>query len=150
MQSSSAQRAQWTRSHEARLEYEVRHQAKAQVDDIATTERVQTSEAQALLRLQEHTQRADMLISELCRALKETADQAIANTRTAAELEVHLRKELLEAQHRLAELEPAWTMFIANYNDEEVAREQEELASQSGGGCAAFRRCNRGLEDEEN
>ena len=148
MQSSSAQRAQLTRSHEARLEYEVRHQAKAQVD--IATERVQTSEAQALLRLQEHTQRADMLISELCRALKETADQSITNTRTAAESEVHLRKELLEAQHRLAELEPAWTMFIANYNDEEVAREQEELASQSGGGCTAFRRRNRGLEDEEN
>ena len=49
-----------------------------------------------------------MLISELCRALKETADQAIANTRTAAELEVYLRKELLlGAQNRLAELEPA-------------------------------------------
>jgi hypothetical protein len=94
VQSSSAQIAQSTRSHEARLEHEVR-QAKAQVDIV--TERVQTSEVQAQLRLQEQTQRADMLISELCRALKETADQAIANTRTAAELEVNLRKELLEA-----------------------------------------------------
>ena len=50
MQSSSAQIAQLTRSHEARLEYEVR-QAKAQVDMAA--DRVQASEAQAQLRLQE-------------------------------------------------------------------------------------------------
>ena len=123
VQSSSAQIVQLTHSHEAKLEYEVR-QAKAQVD--IANERVQTSEAQAQFRLQEQTQRADMLISELRRALKETADQAIANTRTAAELEVHLRKELLEAQHRLAELEPAWSMFIARHNDEEEAREQEQ------------------------
>ena len=68
-----------------------------------------------------------MLISELRRALTtETANQAITNTRTAAELEVLLRKELLEAQLRLAELEPAWTMFIAKHNDEEEAREQEQ------------------------
>ena len=39
-----------------------------------------------------------MLISELRRALKETADQATVNTRTATELEVHLRKELLEGE----------------------------------------------------
>ena len=88
---------------------------------------VQASEAQAQLRLQEQTQRADMLISELRRALTtETANQAITNTRTAAELEVLLRKELLEAQLRLAELEPACTMFIAKHNDEEQAREQEQ------------------------
>ena len=68
-----------------------------------------------------------MLISELRRALiKETADQATVNTRTAAELEVYLRKKLLEARHRLAELEPAWDMSIAKYNDEEQAREQEQ------------------------
>ena len=102
MQSSSAQIAQLTRSHEARLDYEVR-QAKAQVDMAA--DRVQASEAQAQLRLQEQTQRVDMLISELRRVLTETADQAIANTRTAAELEVLFRKELLEANYRLAELE---------------------------------------------
>ena len=49
-----------------------------------------------------------MLISELHRALQETADQqATVNTRTASELEVRLRKELLEVRHRLAELEPA-------------------------------------------
>ena len=70
-----------------------------------------------------------MLISELRRALQETADQAIANTRTAAELEVHLRKELLEAKHRLAELEPAWSMFIEQHNAEEEAQEQEQRRS---------------------
>ena len=89
------------------------------------TERVQASEAQAQLRLQEQTQRADMLISELRRKLKETTDPAITNTRTAAELEVHLRKEILEAQQRRAELEPTWNMFIAKHNSEEEAREQE-------------------------
>jgi hypothetical protein len=36
-----------------------------------------------------------MLISELRRALAETTDQDVANTRAAAEMEVHLRKELL-------------------------------------------------------
>ena len=62
VQSSSAQIAQLTRSHEAQLELEVR-QAKAQVNMAA--DRVQASEAQAQLRLQEQTQRADILISEL-------------------------------------------------------------------------------------
>ena len=61
-----------------------------------------------------------MLIAELRKALKETSDQATANT--AAKLEVQLRKEIPEAHHRLAELEPAWDMFIANYNEEEEAR----------------------------
>ena len=37
-----------------------------------------------------------------------------------------MRKELLEARHRLAELEPAWEMFIDKHNDEEEAREQEQ------------------------
>jgi hypothetical protein len=32
-----------------------------------------------------------MLISELHHALQETADQDVANTRAAAEMEVHLR-----------------------------------------------------------
>ena len=45
-----------------------------------------------------------MLIVEL---RKETSEQATANTRTAAELEVALRKEILKAHHRLAELEQA-------------------------------------------
>ena len=102
-------------------------QAKVQVD--IANERVQMRESQAQIRLQEQTQRADMLISELRRALQETADQAIANTRTAAELEVHLRKELLEAKHRLAELEPAWSMFIEQHNAEEEAQEQEQRRS---------------------
>ena len=66
---------------------------------------------------------SDILICELRRALKETSDQATANS----ELEVQLRKEILEAHHhRLAELEPAWDMFIANHNEEEEAREQEQ------------------------
>jgi hypothetical protein len=64
-----------------------------------------------------------MLISELRRALQETADQATFNTRTSSELEVRLRKELYEARHRLAELEPAWDLFIAKHNDEEEARQ---------------------------
>ena len=68
-------------------------QAKAQVDMV--NDRVQASETQAQLRLQERAQRVDMLISELRRALTETTDQDVANTRAAAEMEVHLRKELL-------------------------------------------------------
>ena len=43
-----------------------------------------------------------MLISELRRALQETANQATVNKRTASELEIRLRKELLEARYRLA------------------------------------------------
>ena len=39
---------------------------------------------------------------------------------------MHLRKEFLEARHRLAELEPAWEMFIDKNNDEEEARDQEQ------------------------
>ena len=123
VQSSSAQIARLTRSHEAKLEYEVR-QAAAQV--AIAIKRLQANEAQAQLRLQEQAQRTDMLISELRRALQETADQAIVNTRTASELEVHLRKELLEARYHLAELEPAWEVFIAKHNDDEEAREQEQ------------------------
>ena len=94
------------------------------------TERLQASEAQAqLLRLQEEqAQLADMLVAELCKVL----DQATANMRTAAELEVALRKEILEAHHCLAELEPAWDMFIPKHNA------QARTASQSSGGCAIF------------
>ena len=108
MQSSSAQIAQLTRSHEAKLEYEVR-QAAAQV--VIANERFQANGAQSQLRLQEQAQRADMLINDLSRALQETSDQATVNTRTASELEVRLRKELLEARHRLAELEPAVVVY---------------------------------------
>ncbi len=71
-----------------------------------------------------------MLISELHRALTKTTDQDVANTRAAAEMmEVHLRKELLEAKKRLAELEPTWDMFITKHNDEEEAQESEHTAS---------------------
>ena len=56
------------------------------------------------------------------RALTETTDQDVANTRAAAEMEVHL----LEAKHRLAEQEPAWEIFIAKHNDEEEAQESEQ------------------------
>ena len=63
------------RSHEAKLEYEVRQ----------ANERCQANEAQAQLRLQEQAQRTDVLISELRRALQETADQATVNTRNASE-----------------------------------------------------------------
>ena len=48
-----------------------------------------------------------MLISELRQALKTITDQDVANTRASAEMEVLLRKELLETKYRLAELEPA-------------------------------------------
>ena len=41
-------------------------------------------------------------------------------------MEVQLRKELLETKHRLAELEPAWDMFIAKHNKEEEAQESEQ------------------------
>jgi hypothetical protein len=87
-----------------------------------------------------------MLISELHRALKETADQAFTNTHTAAELEVHLRKELLEARHCLAELEPAWSIFIEKHNDEEEAREQEQRRRVAVAAQPSERR-NRRLED---
>ena len=50
------------RSYEARLEQEMR-QAKAQVD--MANGRVQAIEAQAQLRLQEQTERSEMLISDL-------------------------------------------------------------------------------------
>ena len=72
MQSSSAQIVQLTRSHEAKLEYEVR-QAAAQV--AIANERLQANEAQEQLRLQKQAQRTDMLISELRRALQETDRQ---------------------------------------------------------------------------
>ena len=88
---------------------------------------------------------ADMLISELRRALKETADQATANTHNAAELEVQLRKEILEAHHRLAELEPAWNTFIAKHKEEEDAREQEQRRRAAVAAQPSERR-NRGLE----
>ena len=84
------------------------------------------SEAQAQLLLQEQEQRSALLISELRRALKAITDQDFANTRASAEMEVQLRKELLETKHRLAQLETAWEMFIARHNEEEEAQDLEQ------------------------
>jgi hypothetical protein len=121
--SSSAQLAQLTRSHEARMANELR-QAKVHVD--VANERVQASEVKAQLLLHEQTQRSEMLISELRQALKAITDQDVANTLGMAEMEVLLRKELLETKHRLAQLELAWEMFIAKHNDEEEAQDLEQ------------------------
>ena len=91
-------------------------QAKVQVD--VANDRVKASEAQVQLLLQEQEQRSALLISELRKALKAITEQDVANTRASAEMEVLLRKEqLLEAKHRLAQLEPAWEMFIEKHND---------------------------------
>ena len=91
----------------------------------------------------------DMLISELRRKLKETVDQATANTRNAAQLEVQLHKVRLEAHHHLAELEPAWNMFIAKHNEEDKVREQEQRRRAAVAAQPSERR-NRGLEDMSN
>ena len=73
-------------------------QAKVHVE--VANERVQASKAKAQLLLHEQAQWSEMLISELCQALTAITDQDVANTRAAA----LIRKELLEAKHRLAEL----------------------------------------------
>ena len=108
-----------------------------------------TSEAKAQLLLHEQTQRSEMLISELRQALKAITDQDIANTRATAEMEVLLRKELLETKHRLAELEPAWDMFIAKHNEEEEAQDSEQRRRAAVVAQPAERR-NRRLENEAN
>jgi hypothetical protein len=90
-----------------------------------------------------------MLISELRRALKAITDQDIANTRASAEMEVLLRKELLETKHRLAELEPAWDMFITKQNEEEEAQDSEQRRRAAVVAQPAERR-NRRLENEAN
>ena len=90
-----------------------------------TIELVKASEAQAQLLLQEQEQRSELLISELRKALKAITDQDVANTRASAELEVLLRKELRDAKHRIAQIEPAWEMFIEKHNDEEEAQEDD-------------------------
>ena len=99
-------------------------QAKVQVD--VANDRVKASEAQAQLLLQEQEQRSELLISELRKALKAITAQDVANTRASAEMEVLLRKELLETKHRIAQLEPTWEMFIAKHNDEEEAQDLEQ------------------------
>jgi hypothetical protein len=90
-------------------------QAKLQVD--VAHDNVKASEAQAQLLLQEQAQRSAVLIRELRKALKAITDQDSANTRASAEMEVLLRKELLEAKNRIAQLEPAWEAFIERHND---------------------------------
>ena len=55
-------------------------------------------------------------------------------------------KEILEAHHRLAELEPVWEMFIAKHNDKEEAREQEQRLKEAVAAQPSERR-NRRLED---
>jgi hypothetical protein len=62
----------------------------------------------------------------------------VANTRASAEMEVQLCKELLETKHRLAQLEPAWEMFIARHNEEEDGGSRLGATSSGGGGGATF------------
>ncbi len=93
--------------------------------DVAN-DRVKASEAQAQLLLHEQEQRSELLISELRKALKTITAQDVANTRASAEMEVLLRKELLETKHRLTQLESAWEMFIAKHNDEDEAQDLEQ------------------------
>ena len=121
--SSFSQQAHLTRSHEAKMTQEL-GQAKVHVD--VTNDRVKASEAQAQLLLQEQEQRSALLISELHKALKAITDQDVANARASAEMEVQLRKELLKAKQRIAQLEPAWGMFIEKHNDEEEAQDLEQ------------------------
>ena len=94
-------------------------------------------------------QRSEMLISELRQALKAITDQDVANTRASAEIEVLLRKELLETKNRLAELEPAWDMFIAKHNEEEEAQGSEQRRRASVVAQPSERR-HRRLENEAN
>ena len=90
-----------------------------------------------------------MLISELRQALKAITDQDVTNTRAAAEMEVLLRKELLETKHRLAELEPTWDMFIAKHNEEEEAQDSEQRRRASVVAQPSERR-HRRLKNEAN
>ncbi len=121
--SSSAQLAQLTRSHEAKMAQEL-GQEKVQVD--VANDRVKAKEAQAQLLLQEQEQRSTLLKNELRKALKAITDQDGANTRSSAAMEVPLCKELLEAKHRIAQLEPAWEAFLERHNDEEEAQDLEQ------------------------
>ena len=122
--SASAELAHVKRSHEAKMAHEL-GQAKLQVD--VAHDNVKASEAQAQLLLHEQEQRSALLISELRKALKAITEQDVANTRASAEMEVLLRKELLETKHRLVQLEPAWEMFNAKHNDEEEAQDLEQF-----------------------
>ena len=64
-------------------------------------------------------------------------------------MEVQLRKDLLEAKHRLAELEPAWEMFIAKHNEDEEAQDLEQRRRAAVVAQPAERR-HRRLENEAN
>ena len=144
--SSSAQLAQLTRSHEARMANELR---KAKVHFDGANEQVQASEAKARLLLHEQTQRSEMVISELRQALTAITAQDVANTRAAAAMEVHMRKELLEARHRVAELEPAWETFIDQHNEDEEAQDLEQRRRTAVVAQPSERR-HRRLENEAN
>jgi hypothetical protein len=86
---------------------------------------------------------AYMLISELRRALKETADQATANTRNAAELKVQLRKEIPSSRGARAGM---GYVYRKTHKEEEEAREQEQRRRAAVAAQPSERR-NRGLED---
>jgi hypothetical protein len=64
-------------------------------------------------------------------------------------MEVQLRKELLETKHRLAELDPAWDMFIAKHNEEDEAQDLEQRRRAAVVAQPSERR-NRRLENETN
>ena len=97
--------------------------------------------------LQEQEQRSELLISELRKALKAITAQDVANMRASAEMEVLLRKELLETKHRIAQLEPAREMFIAKHNEEEEAQDLEQRRRAAVVAQPSERR-NRRLENE--
>ena len=62
-------------------------------------------------------------------------------------MEVQLRNELLEARQRVAELEPAWEMFIAQHNEDEEAQDLEQRRRASVGAQPSERR-HRRLDQE--
>ena len=62
-------------------------------------------------------------------------------------MEVLLRKELLETKRRLAQLEPAWEIFIAKHNDEEEAQDLEQHRRAAVVAQPSERR-NRRIENE--
>ena len=64
-------------------------------------------------------------------------------------MEVLLRKELLETNHRLTELQPAWYMLFANHNEEEEAQDSEQRRRAAVVAQPSERR-NRRLENEAN
>ena len=63
-------------------------------------------------------------------------------------MEVLLRKELLETKHRIAQLEPAWDMFIAKHNEEEEEAQDLEQRRRAAVVAQPSERRNRRLENE--